>query len=98
MSPAIIGDGGNVTPLQTGGSGAASGDITPSTKLATSIDRLSAKIEAQGGGAPTNIVDARQSSSVTTTGRDTGPINPNKFNEITVVMPSMLIRYKKGGE
>tara|TARA_R110001606_G_scaffold347421_1_gene496731 strand:- start:542 stop:796 length:255 start_codon:yes stop_codon:yes gene_type:complete len=74
--------GGNVTPLQTRGSGTAGADITPSNKLSVSIDRLSAKIEAQGGGAPTNIVDARQSSSVTTTGRDTGPINPNKFNEM----------------
>jgi len=32
-----------------------------------------------GGGGPTNIVDARQSSSVHTTGQTTGPINPNKF-------------------
>jgi hypothetical protein len=34
---------------------------------------------AGGGGGPTNIVDARQSSSVTTTGQTTGVIMPNKY-------------------
>jgi hypothetical protein len=34
---------------------------------------------AGGGGGQTNIVDARQSSSVTTTGQTTGVIMPNKY-------------------
>jgi hypothetical protein len=80
MSPIIKGNtGGNVTPLQTGGSGTTGANITPSNKLSASIDRLSAIIDAQGAAGPTNIVDARQSSSVTTTGQTTGVIMPNKY-------------------
>jgi hypothetical protein len=86
MSPIIKGNtGGNVTPLQTKGSGTTGADITPSNKLSASIDRLSAKIEAQGAAGPTNIVDARQSSSVTTTGSSgQSPIVFNRFSRLNM--------------
>ena len=86
MSPMIKGNtGGNVTPLQTRGSGTTGADITPSNKLSASIDRLSAKIETQGAAGPTNIVDARQSSSVTTTGSSgQSPIIFQKFSRLNM--------------